>query len=133
MSAPIPLPIYPYPLDDERLAVLREAKARMGVDYTVQPVPAVPGSPGRILCWGRPAPFYTESVVIRPENALNTDSVANALRFLLEAPEGAEGSVTEQDWLEAVLGCGVNLVYELSEVDLADERMEREIYGLGRL
>ncbi|MGO2150824.1 MAG: hypothetical protein ACTH32_06440 [Microbacterium gubbeenense] len=114
-------------MDDERLSALKEAKARIGVPYKIVPVRAVPGSPGRILCWGRPAPFYTESVVIAAENALNVESVTNALRFLLEAPAGAQGSVTEEDWMEAVVGCPVALVQELSAADLEDERVEREI------
>ena len=130
MSAPVPVPCYPWPLSDGQMETLRSAKASLDLEYRIMPVQAFPGSPGRVLCYGRPAPFYTESVVVGVGNELKVDSVKAALRFLLEAPEGAEGGFGEQAWLEAVLGCSVNLAYEMTEQDLRDEEAERRIYGI---
>lgn len=126
-TSPMVLPVYPWPMSDERLELVKQAKAALELPYKIMPAPAVPGSPGRVLCFGRPAPFYTESVVVGADNVDKLDSVKAALEFTLEAPAGTSGSFTEQMWLSAVMGCEVTLEYELSKHDLEDERIEKEI------
>jgi hypothetical protein len=114
MSADVrPLPVHPYPLTAAQESTLRQAKAELDLPYLVQVVPAVPGSPGRMLCFGEPAPFYTESVVIRPENVERLESVKAALDFMLNAPAGAAGSFTEEMWMQAMFGEGTKLAYEI--------------------
>ena len=121
MSLVIPLPIFPYPLTPERYALIGQALSTIALPYQLQPAPGVPGSPGRILCFGRPAPFYGESVVVRPENVDNVDSIRRALEFLLKAPAGTPGSFTEEMFMEAIFGPGTRVIAELDEFDLREE------------
>lgn len=108
MTAPIPVPIHPWPLPEGRLDLLRSAKMMLQTDVTIIPVEATPGSEGRVLAFGELPPFVSEAVLIR--NVDSVDSVSKALSFLLEAPEGSPGLFTEEMWLSAVFGCGVRLI-----------------------
>lgn len=107
-----PLPIWPHTITPEQLDMIKRAKLEVGVSFSVQPAPAVLGSPGRILAFGEVPPFYCETVLIAPENVERYESVLGALRFWLTAPEGSPGSITEAAWLSGVMGCEVTLAYE---------------------
>jgi len=108
-----PLPVHPWPISAERMALLREAKTQLDTDLKVLPVEAVPGSEGRILAFGEVPPFFSETVLIRPENTEKVESVMRALEFWLTAPEGTEGSFTSEMWLAAAFG--VPVTYRHSE------------------
>lgn len=108
-----PLPIWPHSVTPEQLELVKRAKLEVGVPYSVQPAPAVLGSPGRVLAFGEVPPFLCETVLIAPENVDRYESVLGAVRFWLTAQEGAEGSITEAMWLSGVMGCEVTL----AEVD----------------
>lgn len=60
----IPLPIYPSVPSGDILAALKVAKAQIPDAPTVQPVRAVPGSPGRILAIGSPPPFLCDYALV---------------------------------------------------------------------
>ncbi|MDF2506283.1 MAG: hypothetical protein K0Q52_142 [Microbacterium sp.] len=109
----IPLPLWPHPehLTQDQKAMIRQAKGELNLPYLIEMVPAVPGSPGRIMCFGEPAPFYSEHVVIKPENAERYESIKSALSFTLTAPPRTPGSFTEEMWLQALMGAGTKLIY----------------------
>lgn len=92
--------------------MIRRAKLEVGAPFAVQPSPAVPGSPGRVLALGEVPPFLCESVLVAPDNAGRYESILGAMRFWLTAPEGAEGSITDEMWLSGVMGCEVRLAPE---------------------
>ena len=108
----IPLRIHPWPLPEGRLDLLRKAKMMLQTEIKVIPVEALPGSTGRVLAFGEPPPFFSESVLVR--NVDDVDSVRNALSFLLEAPDGADQLFTEEDWLSSVMGVPVTFMGEES-------------------
>lgn len=122
MSDPTPLPVWPWPLSPERLALLKEAKAQIDTDVRIYPAPAEAGSPGRILAFGEVAPVCAEQILIRPENTESIDSIRNALMCWIDPPAGFVPTVTEDAWLSAVMGCDVRLIYE--EVPEAPARPE---------
>ncbi|MEV5068930.1 hypothetical protein MRBLMI12_000487 [Microbacterium sp. LMI12-1-1.1] len=109
---PMPLPIWPPDPSPERLALIKEAKLQLDTPIKIYPCPAVPGSPGRTLAFGEPPSHISESVIIRPENVDNVESIRRALDFLLHAPAGSPGAFTHELWLQAVMGSGVKFAYE---------------------
>ena len=110
MSA-LPLPIFPWPMSPERTALLRRAFEEIAPPFDILPSPAEPTSPGRILAFGRIQPFYHDAtVLIRPENVDNYDSILGALRHVLTAPAGAPVTMNGEQWLSAVMGAPVKLV-----------------------
>lgn len=112
MSAVVPLPIYPWPMPPQRLQTLREAKARLEVPYLIQPCPAVPGSPTRVLAYGAVPDFVCEFVLIGAGNVERPESVARALECVLSAPAEAPGVFTHAQWLGAVMGGEVTYLGE---------------------
>ena len=110
MSADIvPIPVFPHErlAEPERMALLRRAFEEIAPPYSVRPVPAVPGSPGRVLAWGQVAPWCHDQVVIRAENIDNYASIGRALQALLTAPDGAAEVFTQEKFLSAVMGVPV--------------------------
>jgi hypothetical protein len=99
----LPLPVYPWPLTAERSMLLRRAKAELDLPFLIQPVEAVPGSPGRVIAFGGLPPFLCEVAMIRPENVDSYESVLAALRAVLTAPEGAAGFFDEGAYLSALV------------------------------
>lgn len=126
----VPLPVHPWPLSPERLALLRDAKAAIdaqyGLEVRIVPVEAIPGSPGRTLCFGSPPPFVTEAVVIRAENAEAPESVRGALQFVLRAPEGAPATYSEADMLSMFLGVRVRELVDPFELGNAEHDWEMQ-------
>jgi hypothetical protein len=95
-----PLPVHPFPLSPERLALIKEAKAALAVDFQIIPIAAVPGS-GRVLALEGPPPFLCEAVM--PKDSTSAESMHNALRFLLLAEPGTPGAFDEAAYLAALL------------------------------
>lgn len=114
----LPLPVYPWPLSDERMELLKQAKARIDTPIRVVPVEAAYGSPGRVLSFGATPPFICKSAPIAAQNVDNVDSIERALRFFLD-PWADERMFGEEHWLSNMLGCDVTLV-----------RVEDEISGV---
>lgn len=129
MTAIFPLPIWPWPISPERYDLIGQAIAQLNLPYQLQAVPASPGSPGRMLCFGEPAKHYSEHVVIHPDNVDKVDSIRNALNFLINAPAGTPGSMDEQTWLEAAMGVKLELLADLDEWQLQQEAEEAAIYA----
>lgn len=115
MTSTMPQPVWPWPLSDERLALLKAAKASLtDIDYLIVPVPWAPGSPGRPLCFGVLPDAYSKSAPIRPENVDNVQSIAAALRFALTA-EDDDPRYDEAHWLSSVMGCDVRFSHKEEE------------------
>lgn len=104
MSETRPLPLYPYPVTDEQMAMIRAAKERLNVPYKILPRPSVAGS-GVTLAFGEPAPHVGDSLVI--EHPVDVETVFWALKIVLG--EGLRLSTTT-DNLRAILGDGVTEV-----------------------
>jgi hypothetical protein len=111
-EGPRPLPIWPHDITDEQHEMIRRAKLEVGVDFSVMPAPAVPGSPGRVLAIGAVPPFFCESVLVSPQNVNTYSSILGAMRFWLTAEPGEPGSFVESEWLSYVMGCDVIFVGE---------------------
>ncbi|UOE45908.1 hypothetical protein [Agromyces larvae] len=127
MSVTIPIPVHPWPLTPERLALLKQAKAAIDVPFKIVPVESVPGSPGNVLAFGELPPHLCSVALIRPENVDNPASVLAALRAVLTS---ADGLFDEADYLAALLP-GTREVTDPLELlaldDLLEERaMRRE-------
>lgn len=105
-----PLPIWPHTATQEQLEMIRRAKLEVGAPFQVQPSPAVPGSPGRVLALGEVPPFLCETILIAPQNIHTYSSILGAMRHWLTAPPDAPGSITEAAWLSHVMGCEVKEV-----------------------
>lgn len=114
----IPLPVFPWPISEARMALLKEAKARIDIPIRVVPVEAAYGSPGRVLAFGLTPPFICKTAPIAPQNVQNVDSIENALRFWL-SPWSDERLFDEAHWLSNVMGCDVTLVAEEDETGKA--------------
>lgn len=105
-----PLPVWPWPMSDVRTALLSFAEASLGLPYVIQPVQAVPGSPGRILCFGTVQPWLAPYAPILPENVDKVESIAAALRFCLE---DSSARFDDAAWLSRAMG--VPVTYSHSE------------------
>ncbi|MFT4258026.1 hypothetical protein [Microbacterium sp.] len=106
----IPLPVFPWPVSEARMGLLKAAKARISTDVRIVPQEAAYGSPGRVLAWGAVPPFTCKSVPIRAENAESIDSIEAALRFWLE---DFGDTCFDEAWLYSQwMGCDVRLVHE---------------------
>lgn len=114
----MPLPVYPWPVSEARMDLLKAAKARIDTPIRIVPVEAVYGSPGRVVCFGLTPPFICKTAPIAPQNVENVDSIERALRFWLN-PFSDESMFDEAHWLSNVMGCDVTLV-----------RIEDEINGV---
>jgi hypothetical protein len=95
-----PIPVFPWPLSDARLELLKAAKQSLSLDYRIEPVEAAYGSPGRVLCFGETPGFLCKTAPIRPENVDSVASIAAALRFALEdsGPQFDEASLLSK-WM----------------------------------
>lgn len=111
-----PIPVYPHErlADTDLMEALRTAFLALEAPYAAQPVPAVPGSPGRVIGWGQVAPWACNQVVIRAENERNPASIALALQVALTAPDGDPRIFSMEAWMSAVMGGPVRYVGEES-------------------
>ena len=78
-----PIPVTPWPLSPEREALIRQAKASLNSPQKIELARAVYGVPGRVLAFERPT-FICNYAPIRPENVNNVESIAAALRYILD-------------------------------------------------
>jgi len=112
-----PLAIWPHEIPDEQMALIKQAKANIDVPYRVLPSPAVPGGHERVLAMGELPPFLCDAALVK--DPTNPQSVENALRWLLTAPEGDERGFGYTQYLEAIFGPGVK--------DLGTEEVESKV------
>lgn len=87
---------------------IKAAKAALSLDFTVQPVKWVPGSPGRVLAIGSEPSGLWEGAFIKDTT---TPNLIDALRIVLT--DGVDPRMmTWNRWLETQLGPGVTEVLE---------------------
>lgn len=93
----------------EQAAIVREAKLRIGpAAPLVQPVPASPGEPGRVLGLGAFPDFVCELAYV--PNPSSVDEVENRLRWML-LDEGAPGFGV-RDYLSSIFGAEVKEIFD---------------------
>jgi hypothetical protein len=105
MSNARPLCLYPHDIPDDQMQLIRQAKANLDLPYKVIPSPAVPGGHERVLAMGELPPFLCDAALVK--DPTNAQSVENALRWLLTAPEGDNRGFGYGDYLEAIFGAPV--------------------------
>jgi hypothetical protein len=93
------------PVDWSRI---KAAKAALKLDFTVQPVKWVPGSPGRVLAIGSEPSGLWEGAFIKDTT---TPHLIDALRIVL-TDDVDPRMMTWNRWLENQLGPGVTEVVE---------------------
>lgn len=86
--------------------MIKQAKARLAIDYMIQPVEAVPGSPGRVLCIGEKLPWLQDHAIVGKPTV---DGFEAALKYVLELNDDPRG-VTVLRQLKEVFGDGVREV-----------------------
>ena len=97
----VPLPIYPWPLAPHVLDQIRAAFLSLNAPFAVQPTPAAPGNPGRVLSLGSRAPFLCDTIVAEtPEPTRLAECVHWVLNSNLPDDMGETGS----DWICRLLG-----------------------------
>lgn len=112
-----PLALWPHNIPDEQMALIKQAKANIDVPYRVLPSPAVPGGHERVMAMGELPPFLCEAALVK--DPTNAQSVENALRWLLTAPESDNRGFGYVDYLAAIFGPGVK--------ELEPETVERKV------
>lgn len=80
--------------------MIRQAKERLGLDFLVKPVRAVPGSPGRVLAIREEPNFICDYAYVVN---MNLDSLTNALEWVLTDKEDKR-AVTKIDMLRKTFG-----------------------------
>ena len=98
-----PLPVYPSAPTGDDLRLFREAKAKLDVDVLIQPVEAVPGSPGRVIALRKRPTFICEYAFV-PEP--NEKSIEAALDWALSDKFDSRATTVVQQ-LEDIFGKGV--------------------------
>jgi hypothetical protein len=102
MTNVLPLPIYPAKPAGADLAMLKEAKGKLGTKILIQPVRAVHGSPGRVIAL-REKPHWICDYAFIPNPTV--DSLKEALEWALEIKEDPRG-VTVLRTLKEIFGDG---------------------------
>lgn len=123
MSTVIPLQIFPWPMDEARLGILKEAKAGLDTDVKVMPTRAVPGLHARVLSFAGKPPWVCD--VAMASDPTSVDSVRGALDWVLNAPAGDTNGYMVLDYLTDVFGVGVREV----EPDPCHCGRERRVVG----
>lgn len=100
----VPLPIYPHKPTGDVLAMLKQAKQNIKLDILLQPVEAVPGSPGRILCIGEKLPWLQDHALIATPSVASFEA---ALPYVLGYNDDPRG-VTVLRQLREAFGGEVN-------------------------
>jgi len=100
MSSIRPLPVYPHKPSGAALTLLKEAKAKLGTDILIQPVDAVIGSPGRVLCLGEKLPWIQDHAIVKN---MTVESMTAALAYVLELNDDPRG-VTVLRQLKEIFG-----------------------------
>ena len=97
-----PLAIWPWPAPPEQLEVVRRAYLALKLPFPVQPSPAVPGGPVRVLALGSMPSFICDSALIG--DPLSFESVRNGLAWVLDTTQDIERGYTIVDYLRSLLG-----------------------------
>ena len=97
------LPIYPSVPSGGVLEALKAAKDSLDVDYLIQPVKAVPGSPGRVLAIGEAPTFLCDYALVAEPSV---ESLKNALQWALGDYDDPRARTVIQ-LLEEIFGEGV--------------------------
>lgn len=85
----IPLPVYPRKPRGKDLEMLKEAKSFLNVKFLIQPVDAVPGSPGRVLALRESPNFLCDHALVRNPTV---SSVQAALAYCLGLTDDTRGT-----------------------------------------
>ena len=105
MNEIVPLQVYPWPMDEDQLGVLKEAKASLDLDFRIMPTRAVPGLHARVLGLGSKPPWFCDCAVsVEPKQLV---SLTGALRWVLTAPESSNDGYMVMDYMKSVFGDGV--------------------------
>ena len=96
-----PLAIWPWPLRAEDMQLVKDAKAAAGIEEKVMPSEAVPGSPVRVLALGSLPPFVCDAGLVKEPTVA---AVADAIRWVLQAPAGDRSGFMVEDYMKALLG-----------------------------
>lgn len=113
----IPLAVYPWNVAPEVVDTVKRALASLALPFPVEIVKANPGEPGRILGLGALPPFLCDCAPVTDPTSF--ESVRNAIRWVLTAPQGDENGYMVLDYLEAAFGPGV--------VELEPEELEQKV------
>lgn len=97
-----PLPLWPWPLAPEIEDLTKRAFVSLGLPFSVIPVQAVPGEPGRILALGALPPFLCDCDPVA--DPTNFESVRNAMRVTLTGPQGEDRGYLILDYLRSIFG-----------------------------
>lgn len=82
------LPLWPSVPTGGALAALKQAKQQIPDAPLIQPVRAVPGSPGRVLAIGTPPPFLCDYALVETSTS---PGLQKALEWTLELCEDERG------------------------------------------
>ena len=95
-----PLPMYPQVPTGNTLTALKTAKSLLDTKVLIQPVKAVPGSPGRVLAIGSKPNFLCDYAYVAEPTV---ESLTAALSWCLGLKEDARG-VTIGRMLSEIMG-----------------------------
>lgn len=116
MSETRPLAIHPWPVPQDALQRIQEAFSSLRAPFPVQPRPAVPGGPVRVLALGSLPPFICNAGLVRDPS--NVDSIRNALRWVLDESQPVENGFTDTDYLKAFFGPEVRYIETVPAPDM---------------
>lgn len=106
----LPLPVYPRKPAGVDLDLIKQAKASLGYPQLVQPVDAVPGSPGIILALRERPNFICDHAFVQN---VTLESVTAALKHCLGLSDDCRGTTVTM-MLKEVFG------EELKEIEVTD-------------
>lgn len=98
-----PLPVYPRKPSGADLELIKQAKANIQTGLLIQPVDAVPGSPGRILALRQRPNFICDHAFVQN---VTLESVTAALEYCLGLNDDPRG-VSATIMLKEIFGEGV--------------------------
>jgi hypothetical protein len=94
------LPIYPSVPAGADLELFRLAKAELSLDYLIQPVRAVQGSPFRIIALRKAPDFICDYALVKQPNVA---SIREAMKWALGDSEDTR-AITVVNMLEGIFG-----------------------------
>ncbi|MGN6324515.1 hypothetical protein [Pseudolysinimonas sp.] len=128
MSAVLPLACWPWPVPPVVVDVVKAAKAlvaeRNHLDFQLQLVEALPGTPLRILSFKGPAPFA--GTVSKLRNWQDVEEVAFWLEWILDPMQPDGVGFTTADWIAMHFPGATELP---PEVVLPARSLEEAVYG----
>jgi hypothetical protein len=98
------LPIYPSLPTGADLELFRSAKGELSLDYLIQPVRAVYGSPFRVIALRKAPNFFCDYALVQKPNV---DSIREAMKWALGTHEDPRAK-TMANMLEEIFGSPVN-------------------------